>query len=148
MAKFNYRLQSLLNVKNQLEDKTKNELAKQIAKLNEEKEKLESIYNQKDDCFLRITEESIKGTNIHTLKQYGSYLSLINSRLSRQRESVNSAVRDVDIHREKLIEISKEKKMLEMLKDKKLQQHLYNELQKEEKKTEEVVNYRYITAKF
>ncbi|MDK2798583.1 MAG: flagellar protein FliJ [Clostridiales bacterium] len=144
MPKFSYRFQSLLNVKRQFEDEVKNELAKKVIKLNKEQAKLESIDSEKNICHDKMIQESTNGININKLCQYNNYLFAINNKLKRQKESVGRVSQDVNMHREKLIKISKEKKILQTLKDKRLQEYLYNQLKIEEKKVEEINNYRYI----
>jgi flagellar FliJ protein len=146
MARFNYRLQTILNVKKQMEDKAKNELASNIQVLNKEQQKLQDIVQGRDSCYRRVVQESKEGLDVQRLIQYSRYLNAMNIQLNSQYESVNRASMNVDIHREKLVSVAKEKKMLETLKDKKMQEHKYNELKEEEKRVDEVVSYKYITG--
>ncbi len=143
MTQFHYRLQSVLNVREQLEDDAKNKLAGQVRKLNEEEKRLKTIHGEKDKCFANIVKMSGEGVNVAKLCQYNHYLSSINGRLDQQVQSVNQATQNVDIHREKLIEAAKDKKILETLKEKELQTFLQEQLKKEEKRIDEVLSYKY-----
>ena len=143
MTHFRYRLQSILNIREQVENNAKNKLAGQVRKLNEEQKTLKTIYGEKDKCFANIVKVSNEGVNVTRLCQYTHYLSSINCRLDQQIENVNKVSQDVDIHREKLIEAAKDKKILETLKEKKLLEFLQEQLKKEEKRIDEVLSYKY-----
>ncbi|MGE4282496.1 MAG: flagellar export protein FliJ [Clostridia bacterium] len=146
MARFNYRLQTVLNVKKQMEDKAKNELANTIQTLHQEEQKLEKIINERDNCYHSVMIESKEGLNVQRLITYNRYLNAVNLQMNIQHKNVNNASENVDIYREKLVDMSKEKKMLETLKDKKLQEYRFDELKVEEKRIEEIVSYKFIRA--
>ena len=48
MAKFRYRMQSILEIKKKLEEQAKNEFAAARAALNEEEDKLEQLKKRKE----------------------------------------------------------------------------------------------------
>ena len=50
MAKFIYRMQSLLNIQYQLESQAKMELGRAQMRLNEEEEKLQILIGRKEAC--------------------------------------------------------------------------------------------------
>ena len=147
MLRFNYRLEPLLNVKRQMEDKAKNDLAKKIIKMKEEQDKLDEVCNKRERCIDRFEEESSSGVSVGRFRQYGNYLFYMNKQLQLQQKHLDNASQDVEIYREKLIESVKEKKMLETLKEKKLQQYMEDISSWEEKILEEVVSSKYISTK-
>ncbi|NLY42459.1 MAG: flagellar export protein FliJ [Clostridiaceae bacterium] len=147
MIRFNYRLQPLLNVKRQMEDMAKNDLAKKIIKLQEEQEKFNDVVNRKENCLDRIEEESARGVSVGRLRQYNDYLYCINQKLQFQQKNVDIASQEVEICRDKLIECVKEKKILETLKDKKMQQYMEDMMRAEEKIVEEIVYSKFIASK-
>ena len=48
MAKFRYRMQSILNIKYQLETQAKMEVGRAQMRLNEEQEKLQTLFDRKE----------------------------------------------------------------------------------------------------
>ncbi len=144
MAKFIYRLQTVLNIKKQLEKEAKNQLAIQMRTLNNEQQKLSDITSKQNSCLNSIAKESSGNIQVDTLRQYNAYLSSLKIQSSKQENNVNKASENVDIYREKLMIAAKEKKTLELLKDKKHQVFSYNEMKKEEKITDEVVSFKYM----
>ncbi len=144
MAKFIYRLQTVLNIKKQLEKESKNQLAIQIRTLNDEQQKLSDINSKQNSCLNGIAKVSTGNIQVDTLRQYNTYLSALKKQLSEQENNVNKASENVDIYREKLMNAAKEKKTLELLKEKKHQAFSYNEMKKEEKIVDEVLSFKYM----
>lgn len=143
MAKFDYRLQSVLNIKEQLEDEAKSKLARRLKKLDEEQKTLHHIHRTKRECFNNIMKESVDGIQAEKLCQYNRYLSSIDYKLNRQAERVENVSKDVDHQRQRLIEVAKEKKILKSLKEKRWKDFLFQQMKIEEKRIDEVVSYKY-----
>ena len=76
MAKFNFKLQTLLNVKSQMEDNLKNELGKAIHKLEEEKAKLRRLEFEKNRYIMEFNEKSRK-TTVNNLIKFNNYISFL-----------------------------------------------------------------------
>jgi len=142
MAKFKFRLQTFLNLKEQFEKNAKNELGIAIKKLEEEKAKLAAIEKEiesslnkfRDACQGNIVPEKIK-----ELKRYLEYLD------KKQQEQILNVKREqqnVDKIREKLVEIMKERKVLENLKDKDFQEFVKEEEKVERQLVDELVSYK------
>ena len=56
MKKFVYKMQSVLNIKEKLEEQEKARYAAALAKLNEEEEKLSQLYDRRAACEERLRE--------------------------------------------------------------------------------------------
>ncbi|NTV90596.1 MAG: flagellar export protein FliJ [Clostridiales bacterium] len=142
MAKFTFQLQTVLNIKNQQEDNLKNELGKAVQKLEKEKAELHRLNFAKDRMIMEFNEKSRK-TTVEKLKEYNAYISLLGTRIKRQKENVNKASQNVDKVREELIQAVKERKILEKLKEKKYEEYLVEANREELKVNDEVVSYKY-----
>ena len=142
MAKFSFRLQPLLSVKSQQEDNQKNELGKAMMKLEIEKAALHALEGEEERLVREFNEKSRK-TTVEKLIEFNGYLSLLNSKIKRQKENVNCAARNVDKVREELIRIVKERKILDNLKDRKHEQFLFEEQKAEQKQNDEIVSYKH-----
>jgi len=143
MAKFNFRLQSLLNVKIQMEDNLKNELAKAMRKLEKEKGKLEQLKIAEEKCIEEFNLNSVRPTTVENLKKYNLYISHLRDRIAKQKENVNSAQVIVDKIRRELIKVVQEREMLDKLKEKKYSEYLDELAKKEQRSNDEVVSYRH-----
>ncbi|MDQ2085893.1 flagellar export protein FliJ [Herbivorax sp. ANBcel31] len=144
MGKFTFRLQSLLNLKRQIEDGLKNDLGKAIGEYESQKRIFNKIENEKEAFAGQINTKSRDGASIRDLQKYSKYIEVLNKKAKRQMENVKNAKDNVDRYREKLIKASQEKKIIDKLRDKKYKEHLKEQLQKEQKINEEISSYKYI----
>lgn len=142
MAKFNFRLQPVLNIKTQQEDSLKNELGKAIQKLEHEKRKLAELEGAVEDIVNEFNEKT-KKTTVYKLIKFNEYLSLLKTKIKKQKENVNCAAQNVDKIREELLQAVKEKKILEKLKEKKLEEYLLEQKKQEQKTNDEIVSYNH-----
>ncbi|MCX8147511.1 MAG: flagellar export protein FliJ [Candidatus Woesearchaeota archaeon] len=143
MAKFIFKLQSLLNVKMQMEDNLKNELGKATQKLENEKERLRQIENERIECINQVSGESSRGIMVGKLKEYSAFISFLKEKAELQKENINYAQNVVDKYREQLIKVVQEKEMLEKLKEKKFKEYLKEQFKEEQKINDEITSYKY-----
>ena len=142
MARFIFKLQSVLNIKQQQEDNKKNELGKAIQSLEAEKQILNGLESSLADT-VREFNEKAKKTTVHKLIEFNEYLSLLNSKIKSQKENVNNAALYVDKVREELVMAVKERKILEKLKEKKHEEYIIEQKKLEQKTNDEIVSYNY-----
>ncbi|MGI6778757.1 MAG: flagellar export protein FliJ [Acetivibrionales bacterium] len=145
MSKFVFKLQALLNIKEQMEDSLKNELGKAIQELEKNKEILKEIQKEKDKC---LNELSLKARGKFVpkeLKEYIVYISYLKHKIKLQKENVKSAQENVDKVREELLAVMQEREVLEKLKEKKYKHFMEEELRKENKLIDEIVSFKYST---
>lgn len=142
MARFIFKLESVLNIKQQQEDNKKNELGKAIQMLESERQKLTGLENSQAET-VREFNEKAKKTTVHKLIEFNEFLSLLNSRIKSQKENVNNASLYVDKIREELLMAVKERKILEKLKEKKHEEYLIEQKKLEQKTNDEIVSYNY-----
>lgn len=135
MAKFNFRLQSVLNLKKSLENQQRNVFAAQRKALSDEEEKLEKLYVRLSDYEEegRKLRESV--LNIQDLLDNEVYLVRVKEYIALQKEEVRKASEKLEEERLKLIEMMKERKMYERLREK-----AFDEFIEEEKHSEAVSN--------
>ncbi len=118
MAKFTFRLQTLLNVKEQIEKNIKNEMGIAIQKLERQKNILEEIRTSISTHADEYRQEGTERTTLFKLKQRLEYIKHMQKEERRQQQRVNEEQRNVDKVRRKLVDVMKEKKMLEKLREK------------------------------
>lgn len=141
MAKFRYRMQSILNIKYQLETQAKMELGKAQMAYNEEQEKAQKLIDRKA-AYLeegrRMRENAI---SVDDLRDNRNAVLIMDELIMAQRIEVAKAAEVVELAREKLTEIMQERKMHEKLKEKALLQFLDEEKAAEAKVVDELTSY-------
>lgn len=143
MAKFRYRMQSILNIKYQLETQAKMELGKAQMALNEEQAKLQRLIDRKA-AYLeegrRIREKVLR---VNDLRDNRNAVLIMDELIVAQRTEVAKAAEVVELARAKLTEVMQERKMHEKLKEKALLLFLDEEKAAEAKVVDELTSYTY-----
>lgn len=143
MAKFRYRMQSILNIKYQLETQAKMEVGRAQMRLNEEQEKLQTLIDRKE-AYLeegrRMREEAL---HVNDLRDNRNAVLIMDEMIAVQEFEVRKAEEAVEKARAKLTEIMQERKMHEKLKEKALLQFLEEEKAAEFKVVDELTSYTY-----
>lgn len=141
MDKFNFRLDKVLDYRTKIEEVKKIEFGNAKIRLDKEM----SIFNNMIDHKNKINSERnqvISKTTINELKNYNDYLFKIKDKLMEQKISVKKAQDDTQLAREKLVDSSKNKKILENLKDRDYKKYLYNIKREEDKIIDQIVSYK------
>lgn len=143
MAKFRYRMQSILNIKYQLETQAKIEVSRAQMRLNEEQEKLQTLIDRKT-AYLeegrRIRERTL---TVNDLRDNRNAVMVMDELIAAQEFEVLKAEEVVEKARAKLTEVMQERKMHEKLKEKALLQFLDEEKAAEAKVVDELTSYTY-----
>lgn len=142
MAAFSFRLQTVLNLRLQTEENLKNELGKAIQLLELEKQKLSGLETEMNEL-VDVFNKKTKKTTVRKLIEVKEYLSLLDSKIKRQKENVNSAMLNVDKIREELLKAVKERKILEKLRERKLEEYQLEQKKLEQKTNDEIVSYNH-----
>lgn len=145
MGKFVFRMQSLLNVKIQIENSLKNELGKAVQELERQKDVLREIELEREEYIGRVNSECVEGISVGKLREFNTYIVYLNDRSRLQKENIKKAQNNVDKYREQLIKAMQEKEMLEKLKEKKYEEYLREQLKEEQKLNDEIVSFNYNT---
>lgn len=143
MAKFAFKLQPLLNIKEQMEEQLKNELGKAIGKLEAEKGIHRQLEQQQEEYIAAAGSEASQGVRVDKLKEYSAYIVFLKKKMEKQKENIKLAQINVDNYREQLISVVQEKEMLEKLKEKKYREYLEEQQKMEQKLIDEVVSFKY-----
>ncbi|MGI6669477.1 MAG: flagellar export protein FliJ [Acetivibrionales bacterium] len=145
MARFTFKLQPVLNVRKQQEDNIKNKFGKAVRKLEAEKQKLAELVDTLDVIVDEFNDKTRK-TTVQKLILYNGYLSLLGTKIKRQKVNVNKASLNVDKIREELIFAMKERKIMEKLKEKKYEMYLDDLKAAEQKTNDDLAGYMYING--
>ena len=143
MAKFVYRMQSLLNIQYQLENQAKMELGRAQMALLTEEEKRDELVDRKEAYF----EEGrkLRGDVVHAdeLRDNRNAVLIMDELIEAQEKQIELAEQVVEEAREKLTEVMQERKMHEKLREKAFEQFRREELAAEGKTVDELTSYVY-----
>ncbi len=143
MAKFKYRMQSILEIKKKLEEQAKNEFASARAALNEEEEKLEQLKKRKgayEDEGRALRESTLNIMNIIENKEA---LLRMDEFIADQQLNVKRAEDRMEEARLALQTAMQESKTQEKLREKALEQFIKKENVRESREIDELVSYTY-----
>ncbi len=144
MKKFKFKLETVLKVKTRVEDLRKLELRE--AELRREEARLELCRCQEEvEANIRIYREKFQQRiNPEEANNYHLYLTWLNRQVDLAMLKLQERDQEVAEQRQRLIEASKEKKILEKLKEKAYQAFKAEQLNAEIKFLDELGTDRYI----
>ncbi|MEQ2129557.1 flagellar export protein FliJ [Caldanaerobacter subterraneus KAk] len=125
MKKFEFTLQSVLNLKEQSEKIEKENLAKIMKEIEREREKLENLKKHLQEVTKRAKEEVEEGTLMYKLAETETYIMKIREMIEKQANYILKLEKEAEKIREGLLKVSKEKKALENLKERQFSEYLY-----------------------
>ena len=143
MARFRYRMQNILNVKEKLETQAKNEFAIAAAREREEEEKLAVLESRRDGYEARLKELCESELDIQAIKEAEDALELIKYHVTQQKMNLAAARQELEVARQKLTAAMQDRKTHERLKEKQFEQFKAEEAAKESKEIDELVSYRH-----
>ncbi|MDD7403882.1 MAG: flagellar export protein FliJ [Butyribacter sp.] len=147
MAKFVFKMESILSIKYKLEDQAKAEYGLEIAKLHEEEEKLEKLKKKKLAYQTELTEAVQNHLIIFQIKKLENSIENVKYNMNLQRIVIKQQQLKVDEAREKLDEAVKERKTYEKLKEKAFEEFKAEIEAQERKEVDELVSFRFGSAK-
>ncbi|MCM1156194.1 MAG: flagellar export protein FliJ [Roseburia sp.] len=143
MAKFVYRMQSILNIKVQLENQAKMELGRAQRRLLEEEERLQALYERKESYLEEGRKLRLDSLKVQSLRDNEYAVARMEEYIEAQKENIRRAEELVEEARQKLQEIMQERKMQEKLREKAFTQFMAQENAKESKEIDELTSYTY-----
>ncbi len=146
MAKFVYRMQNILELKQKLEEQEKANFGMAVARFNEEQKKLRDIMIRQAAYERRLRELSVGDINIKEIKTCKSAIASMKVALRDQMIVLSKAQKAMENARKKLNEVMMERKMHEKLREHAFEEFL-DEIDHEESKiTDELVSYTYFST--
>lgn len=143
MARFRYRMQNILNVKEKLETQAKNEFAIAAAVVAEEEEKLKALHKRQEDYRILLTNLQQGDLDFKQIKETTQAVDAMNYLIEEQKTILKRAEKALEVKRIALAEAMQEVKTHEKLKEKEFQQFMADEAAKESKEIDELVSYRF-----
>ena len=141
MAVFRYKMQGILNVKEKLETRAKQDFAEANRKLVEEKEKLASLQSRKAAYLEEGIALRMEHIDVRKIKENKLAVMKMDEYISNQIIQINQAAKAVERTRTALQELVQERKAHEKLKENALAEFMKEELSQESKEIDQLTTY-------
>lgn len=145
MAKFQFRMQSVLNLKIRLEEQQRNAFAAAKKRLDEEIDKLDALYVRKAGYEQEGRDMREKALHIQDILDNETAILRMNEYIDAQKLVIKRAENQVEAERAKMIEMMQERKTYERLREKAFEQFMEDEKHEEGVINDEHNSYVYGT---
>ncbi len=143
MARFRYRMQSILDIKLKLEESAKQVFAEKQAELNREEQVLDEIIHRKA-LYEEERIELLSGIlDFVKINENRNAIYKLDDLIAEQRRNVEKARKEMEKARAELTEIMQDRKAQESLKEKAFEAFLEEEKANESKEVDELTSYTY-----
>lgn len=143
MGRFIFGLQNVLDIKEKVEAQSRQDFAAAQALLQEQEDKLKSLYERKEQILIE-GQELLKGKlefrEIDENRLSGEY---VDRKIEEQKVNVNKAAANVERARRKMSDAMAERKTYDKLREKALNEFLAEENRAEGKVVDELTSYTY-----
>lgn len=143
MARFRYRMQSVLNIKMKMETQAKQEFAAAKLALDEEEEKLEALRKRKSDYEAAARNLLKDKLRVRDILDNKTAILRMDEYIKAQLLQVRLAEEEVEKARRRLQEVMMERKTHETLKEKAFAEFLMEENRAESKEIDQLTSYTY-----
>ena len=143
MAKFVYRMQNILELKQKIEEQEKANFGMATARFNEEQQKLRELMIRQAGYEHRLKELSVGNIDIKEIKTCKSAITSMKVALRDQMIEVSKAQKAMENARKRLNTVMMERKMHEKLREHAFEEFVAEVDYEENKITDELVSSRF-----
>lgn len=140
---FKFKLESVLSLKNSLEDTKKRELGI----LNTQKSNLEqqqdNLIQEEKTATNTLKEAQKNHIDLQMIKNSREYTQVLTHKKTELQNQINEAEKKIQLKREELIAAMADRKILDNLKEIKKQEYAIELIKEQEKQVDEIVSYKY-----
>ncbi len=141
MAKFVYRMQSILDVKLKMEEQAKQAFAAAKIKVDEEQDKLEQLQTRKTGYEQRARELLLQKLDFLEIEANHNAIDRMDEFIALQRQHVKRAEELLEEAQEALAQVRMERKAQEILKEKAFEEFKQELNRAESKEIDELTSY-------
>ena len=143
MARFIFRMQSILNIKEKLEEQAKLEFGLARRALDEEEARLSALFVRKDGYMEEGRRLMADQLCVQDIMDNKGYIITMDGYIDLQRLAVKQAEEFLEAARQKMEEAIKERKTYERLRERAFEEFVLEEKAREFKEVDELVSYRH-----
>lgn len=141
MARFRYKMQSILDIKEKLETKAKQDFAQANQRLMEEEEKLDALKRRKEAYLEEGIQIRLQVIDVRKIRENKMAVMKMDEYILQQSKEIAKAQKQVERARAALQQVMQERKVHEKLKEKAFQEFMKEEQQKENSQIDELTTY-------
>ena len=141
MARFRYRMQSILNIKEKLEEQAKMDFAAARMHLDEEEEKLQVLFDRKESYENKGRELRKSSLKVPDILENRDAIAVMDEFIFLQKRQVKLAEDELEAARLKLQLARQETRTQERLREKAFEVFIHEENVKEAKEVDELTSY-------
>ena len=141
MAVFRYKMQGILNIKEKLETRAKQDFAEANNRLAEEKEKLAELQRRKAAYMEEGVALRLDHIDVRKIRENKMAVMKMDEYIARQIVQINQAAKAVERARIALQELVQERKTHEKLKENAFAEYVREELYQENKEIDQLTTY-------
>ncbi len=141
MAKFIYRMQSILDIKEKMEEQARMEFAAARMRLNEEEEKLQTLMQRKEAYEEKGRELRKDNLKVMEIMENREDIAAMEEFITLQKIQLKRAEEQFEAARRKLQTAMQESKTQEKLKEKAFDEFVREENAREAKEVDELTSY-------
>lgn len=146
MAKFVYRMQNILELKQKIEEQEKANFGMATARFNEEKAKLREIMIRQAGYENQLKQLNMGTLNIKEIRTCKNAINAMKVAVRAQMIEVSKAKKAMDAAAKRLNTVMMERKMHEKLREKAFEEFVAEINHEESKITDELVSYTYFNS--
>lgn len=148
MARFRYRMQNILDIKNKMEIQAKNDYAAANVRLENEKEKMNALVGRRN-YYENKTREYLNCESVDLKKVMETKVAIrsIEEQMRRQFDVIRQAERELEEKRIAMTELMMERKTHEKLREHAFEAFMQEERRTESKQIDELTSYLYGAGK-
>ena len=143
MARFRYKMQNILSIKEKMETQAKQRFAEAKRKLDLEEEALERLFRKREEIDRHAVEVLQGDLDLHEIEDSQMSRIICDQRIEEQKHRVNRATLELENARAELEDAVKERKTHEKLKEKQFDEFMREENRSESKSIDELTTYTY-----
>jgi flagellar FliJ protein len=143
MAVFHYKMQGILDIKEKLEDRAKQEFADANMKLDAEKRKLEELENRKIVYMQEGVRLRSSLIDVRKIRENKMAVLKMDDYIANQMKEIARSAKAVEKARAALQELMQERKAHEKLKENAFEEFMKEELATENKEIDQLTSYTY-----
>ena len=118
-------------------------LADMITRLRAQEQEIEKLTLKRLSYEQKLKEKSQQGIGVEEYRLYKQFAEDSRRDLLSKEERKRGTLREIDKEREKLVTLTKEKKILEKLKEKQFKNFMYQAEKAEQKRNDEMTTMKY-----
>jgi len=143
VARFQFRLQGVLNINEKIENQKKQEYGLARAVVEREIQKKQALLDEREMQIDEFRRHIDGGISPQDSKVYNNYIEFLKEEAIRQDKVILDAKIIAEEKRKELVEAMKERKKLEKLRERQYEEFLNEQKLAEQRIVDEVVSYRF-----